>query len=92
MNNTDDKAIPVELPVKPEIAEKKNLYKVTLAYGYEYDKRFSFIVIATAIEPAVDLAIKTFNGYDYGSCIFNHVELIASEGQYSKPEILLIAE
>ena len=39
---------------------------------------------------AVDLSIKTFKSYGYGSCIFNHAELMASEGQYSKPDILLI--
>lgn len=78
--------------VEPEVAGKKVLYKVTLAYGYNYGKRFCFIVVATGIEPAIELATKTFNGYKYGTCMLNQVEIIASEGQYSKPEILLIAE
>ena len=79
----------VEAGVILQIAEM-NLYKIMLAYGYDYGKRFSFLVIAKDIESAVDISIKTFNSYDYGSCIFNHAELMASEGQYSKPDILLI--
>lgn len=90
--NRYKKAIQMQAKVKPEIASKKNLYKVTLAYGYNYGKRFSFLVIAEDIESAVNLAISTFNSYDYGVCIFSCVELVASEGQYSEPEILLLAK
>ncbi|WP_448506378.1 hypothetical protein [Immundisolibacter sp.] len=87
-----NKQIKQETKVKPEIAGNKNLYKVTVAYDYDYEKRFNFLVVATKVERAIDLAIRTFYEYDYGNCIFKDIEFIASEGQYSKPEILLIAE
>lgn len=67
-----------------------NLYKVTLHYGYNYQKNFEFIVAAKNIENAQCLAEQTFKKYDYGSYKFHGIELLASEGQYSHPAILLI--
>ena len=69
-----------------------NLYKVTLNYGYEYQKAFSFLIVASDIESAKEIAEKTFKSYDYGSYNFHSIELLASEGQYAKPNILLLAE
>jgi hypothetical protein len=69
-----------------------NLYRITLAYGYDYDNNFSFLVVAQNIALAIDISIKTFIGYDYGIPIFSKAEFLATEGQYTKHDILLIAE
>lgn len=87
----EGESIPIEPPVKPERAEMK-LYKVLLAYSYNNEKIFTFLVVASCIEEATDLAIKTFKSYDYGDCQFSSVSLLAEEGQYGKPQILIIAE
>jgi len=75
--------------VKPEDG-KMNLYKVTLKYGYDYSKDFKFLVIAGGIEKAETMAKDTFRGYGYGSFRFHIIELLASEGQYANPDILLL--
>lgn len=91
LNNFNVKVSQMQLPVKPERAEMK-LYKVLLAYSYNNEKIFTFLVVASCIEEATDLAIKTFKSYDYGDCQFSSVSLLAEEGQYGKPQILIIAE
>ena len=69
-----------------------NLYKVTLKYGYEHQKSFIFFVVAKNELIAGELASKTFEGYSYGDHHIGITELLASEGQYAKPDILLISE
>jgi len=69
-----------------------NLYKVILNYGYEYQKAFSFLVVAPTIESAKEATEEAFKSYDYGSYNFHSIELLASEGQYAKPNILLLVE
>ncbi len=67
-----------------------NLYKVILKFGYEHNKAFTFYVVAKNLQEAGNLATKTFEEYDYGDCHLHTTELIASEGQYAKVDILLI--
>jgi hypothetical protein len=67
-----------------------NLYKVVLKYGYNHSKEFTFYVVAKDLQDAEILTLETFKKYDYGSCHLHTTELIASEGQHSKPDILLI--
>ena len=48
-------------------------------------------MIAKDLQDAEDLIIETFKKYDYGDCHLHTTELIAGEGQYAKPNILLLA-
>ena len=66
------------------------LHKVELAYRYDHRSLFLFYVVADSVADAEALAIKTFSEYDYGDCHLHSVEIIAGEGQYTKPNILLI--
>ena len=66
-----------------------NLYKVILGYSYNYNKEFLFYVVAKNVQDASDTAIETFHKYSYGNCHLQSIELIASEGQHAKPNILL---
>jgi hypothetical protein len=68
-----------------------NLYKVILKFAYNHSREFTFFVIAKDLSGAGNLAIETFKKYDYGDCHLHTTELIASEGQYAKPNILLVA-
>lgn len=72
--------------------ERMKLYKLILAYGYDYQKSFTFMIIAKDVKQAEELAIKTFRKYDYGDCHLHTIEVIAEEGQYAKPNILLISD
>ena len=67
-----------------------NLYKVILRFGYNHSREFTFYVVAKNLQDAGDLAIETFKEYDYGDCHLHATELIAGEGQYTKPNILLV--
>ena len=67
-----------------------NLYRVILKFEYDYQKDFNFLIVANNIKNAGMLAKKMFAEYDYGSFRFHSIELLASEGQYANPEILLL--
>ena len=67
-----------------------NLYKVILKFAYNHSREFAFFVIAKDLQDAGNLAIQTFKMYDYGDCHLHTTELIAGEGQYAKPNILLL--
>ena len=67
-----------------------NLYEVVLGYNYNYKKEFMFYVVAKNVQGASDMAIETFSQYSYGDCHLESIELIASEGQYAEPNILLL--
>jgi len=66
------------------------LYKITLGFRYEYRQSFTFLVVAENTQKAELTALETFKSYDYGDCNFKQAEVIAEEGQYGKPNILLI--
>ncbi|MFA5773035.1 MAG: hypothetical protein WC974_09920 [Thermoplasmata archaeon] len=67
-----------------------NLYKVILRFAYNHSREFTFYVVAKDLQDAGDLAIETFKKYDYGDCHLHTTELIAGEGQYARPNILLL--
>lgn len=67
-----------------------NLYNVTLKFGYEHQKSFTFYVVAINIDAAEKLAMSTFKKYDYGDFHLHAIEVIATEGQYARPNILIV--
>ena len=66
------------------------LYKVNIAYRYDHRSSFTFFVVAPDVTNAEKIASDTFKKYDYGDFHIHNIELIAAEGQYSKPDILVI--
>jgi hypothetical protein len=70
---------------------KMNLYKVVLDYGHYFEKSFMFYVTAVGVHEAEAMAKETFNSYIYGECQLSRIEMIATEGRYSKPDVLLVA-
>ena len=68
------------------------LYKVNIAYRYDHRSIFTFFVVAKDVASAEKIASDTFKKYDYGDFHIHNIELIAAEGQYSKPDILIIEE
>jgi len=66
------------------------LYKIILSIGYNFSEDFEFLVVAKDLQSAVDLTVTTYNTYNQGNCMFKKAELLAGEGQYTKPNILLL--
>jgi len=68
------------------------LFKILLAYGYKFERRFTFLTIAENVLEAEVMAIETFNKYSYGNCQLHSIEILGGEGQYAEPNILLISK
>jgi hypothetical protein len=68
-----------------------NLYKVTVCY--EKSDRARYYVIAKDEKSAKDYTMKKWSewGYWRGAYV-SIIELLASEGQYGNPEVLLISK
>ena len=68
------------------------LYQIQLAYRYDHKSIFTFLVVASNIANAENIASDTFKKYDYGDSHVHNITVLAEEGQYGHPEVLLIEE